>query len=144
MCYGPWSVVGSVCPCRDGPNAKTNVCPKNYFQYNRATRWLFRNYSLVLTTGGSWEPSSGSYDAVRQLNYYITFNRPSQKAKTYVCAWVSKKTTVGINRATRWLIRNSSLVITIGGSWEPSSGSYDAVRQLNYRFYYYITFNTIT
>ena len=111
---------------------------------NRATRWLFRNSSLVLTTGGSWEPSSGSYDAVRQLNYYITFNRPSQKAKTYVCAWVSKKTTVGINRATRWLIRNSSWVITIGGSWEPSSGSYDAVRQLNYRFYYYITFNTIT
>ena len=136
--------VGSVCPCRDGLNAKTNVYSKNYFQYNRATRWLFRNYSLVLTTGGSWEPSSGSYDAVRQLNYYITFNRPSQKVKTYVCAWVSKKTTVGINRATRWLIRNSSLVITIGGSWEPSSGSYDAVRQLNYRFYYYITFNTIT
>ena len=139
---------GSVARARHGLNAKTNVYPKNYFQYNRATRWLFRNSSLVLTTGGSWEPSSGSYDAVRQLNYrfyyYITFNRPSQKAKTNVCAWVSKKTTVGINRATRWLIRNSSWVITIGGSWEPSSGSYDAVRQLNYRFYYYITFNTIT
>ena len=121
---------------------------KTTFSINRATRWLFRNSSLVLTTGGSWEPSSGSYDAVRQLNYrfyyYITFNRPSQKAKTNVCAWVSKKTTVGINRATRWLFRNSSLVITIGGSWEPSSGSYDAVRQLNYRFYYYIAFNTIT
>ena len=119
---------------------------KTTFRINRATR-LFRNSSLVLTTGGSWEPSSGSYDAVRQLNYrfyyYITFNRPSQKAQTNVCTWVSKKTTVGINRATRWLIRNS-LVITIGGSWEPSSGSYDAVRQLNYRFYYYIAFNTIT
>ena len=37
---------------------------KTTFRINRATR-LFRNSSLVITTGGSWEPSSGSYDAER-------------------------------------------------------------------------------
>ena len=35
------------------------------FGISKATRRLSRTFSLVITTGGSWEPSSGSYDAER-------------------------------------------------------------------------------
>ena len=41
-------------------------CLKNYYYYfgiSKATQWLFPTFSLVITTGDSWEPSSGSYDA---------------------------------------------------------------------------------
>ena len=55
-------------------------------------------------------------------------SRPAKIANQCLYLLGVQKTTFGINKATRWLFRNSSLVITTGGSWEPSSGSYDAER----------------